>query len=118
MTNWKIYISMGLIVTLSVVGWWIFKNWKDEIRKSIFNEFFVDLVEEKNKELNQTVKKLEEQVKIQQNIQEQQKKMSEDISRKSDEILRRIKNKPDGKPSPLLRETMSAIYEQQEHDVK
>lgn len=114
--SWKLYISLAIAVGIAVSAWWGIRTWRNDIRKMVFEEMFADLVEEKNKALNDQLTLLKNDLEEQKKLFEQEKINAANAREVTDKINRRTKDLLDGKPTPLLRATMAVIYEEQQKD--
>lgn len=109
----KFWIMMGLAVGIGIAGWYAIKTWRDDIRKMVFNELFADLVVQTNEANAKAMLSLQQQLKdLEASIDaERQARIAAD--NRADAIRRRTEGLANGRPSPLMLETMKVIYEQQ-----
>lgn len=110
----KFWIALGLAVGIGIAGWYAIRTWRNDIRTMVFNELFADLVEQKNKENEKSINTLKGQIEDLNNALTAEREARKAIDDRTNALLRRTVGKADGKPSPLLRETMLGIYESQE----
>jgi len=111
--SFKFWVALGLAVGIGIAAWYAIRTWRNDIRTMVFNELFADLVEQKNKENSDTIKSLQEQLKDLNDSLEEERIARKAIDDRTNALLRRTIGKEDGKPSPILRETMLGIYESQ-----
>lgn len=114
--SWKLYISLAIAIGIGASAWWAIRTWRNDIKKMVFEEMFADLVAEKNKELSDSLNLLKQDLEEQKKLFEQERINAQNAREVTDKINRRTKDLLDGKPTPLLRATMSVIYEEQQKD--
>jgi len=110
----KFWLAIGLAAGIGIAGWYAIRTWRNDIRTMVFNELFADLVEQKNKENADAIKSLQDTVKDLNDTIVAEREAQKVIDARTNALLRRTIGKEDGKPSPLLRETMLGIYESQQ----
>lgn len=114
--NLKIYLSVAIAIGIGASAWWAIRTWRNDIRKMVFEEMFADLVVEKNKELNDQLNLLKSDLEEQKKLFEQERINAQNSRNVTDKINKRTRDLLDGKPTPLLRATMSVIYEEQKKE--